>query len=130
MPESPQKIISAKDEMWLGEDRIARIVIYEGFDFEEADLARQFETYSYLGLGPHNKRPVLVNALPGFVMNKEARDLAASQSKLFFTASAVVSGALSTRIFVNFLASFYDFGLPIKLFATEEEALVWLKKYC
>lgn len=129
MPESPKRITSAKDEIWLGDDGIARILIYEGFDFDEEDLTRQFKAYQQLGLGPDNKRPVMVSAVHGFLMKKEARDLAGSQSKLYFKASAVVSGTLSSRIIINFLGSFYDFGLPIKLFGTEEEALTWLKKY-
>lgn len=124
-----KKIVSEKDEIWLDEGNMAHIRVFEGFDFDEKDLARQFRTYGQLGLNENNRRPVLVDATLGFTINKEARDLVGKESGAYFSACAVVSDSLATRMIVNFFNSFYNFGLPIKLFSNEAQALKWLKQY-
>ena len=129
MPSPNEKIISEKDEIWFDENQIARIRIFEEVELEEKDMERQFESYEKLGINENNLKPVVVDASLGFTINKEARELTAKRTKFYFNAAAVVSNSLSTRLIINFLNSFYNFGLPIKLFRTEKEALKWIAKY-
>ncbi len=105
-----------------------RIKPNDGFEFNESDVQRQFENYCKLGINTNNKTKLFVDATFDFQMNKEARDIAAKKAKEYFIATAIVSNSFSTRLLVNFLNSFYNFGLPIKMFSTEKEAINWLKK--
>lgn len=123
------RIISEKEEIWMDEKRILRIKVNDGFDFDEADMRRQYNAYKQL-LGPGGEvRPVLVDASGNFNIAREARDLAATLSKDYFNACAIVSTSLATRIVVNFLNSFYVFGLPIRMFACEQQARKWIEHY-
>ena len=122
-----EKIISEKDSIWLDENNIVRIKINEGFDFSEEDVQRQFDSYSKLGVGENNKALLLVDATADFIMFKEARELSAKKSKDYFIAAAIISNSLSTRLLINFLNSVYNFGIQLKLFSNEKDALKWLK---
>jgi len=122
------KILSEKETIWLDENGFIRIKPNDGFEFNESDVQRQFESYGKLGINTHNKAKLLVDATYDFQMNKEARDIAAKKAKEYFIATAIVSNSFATRLLVNFLNSFYNFGLPIKMFSTENEAINWLKK--
>lgn len=124
-----KKIISDKDEIWMDKDSIARITVLEGHEFDESDINRQFQSYRTLGISESNTRPIVVDARHGFTIGKEVRDRMAKDTKLLFSAAAVIGNSLSTRIIINFLNSFYDFGLPIKLFDNEQDALIWARRY-
>jgi hypothetical protein len=124
-----KKIISDKEEIWLDENTILRIKVVDGSDFDERDMLRQFGAYRRLMGSKLLLRPILVEAPGDFNMLKEARDLAARTSKDYFNACAIISGSLATRIVVNFLNSFYEFGFPIRMFAGEEQAMEWLQQY-
>jgi hypothetical protein len=127
MPTS-KKISSQKDTIWIDENGFMRIKPNDGFEFNESDVQRQFESYSKLGIGTTKKVKLLVDATFDFQMNKEARDIAAKKAKEYFIATAIVSNSFTTRLLINFLNSFYNFGLPIKMFSTEKEAIKWLKE--
>jgi hypothetical protein len=123
-----EKINSLKDSIWIDKDGFVRISPNEGFEFDEKDVQRQFNTYSQLGVSNANRHPLLVEAAYDFTMTKEARELAAEKAKEFFTAAAIVSNSFAIRLLINFLNSFYNFGIPIKMFQTEKEAQAWLKE--
>ncbi len=123
-----EKITTVKDSIWIDKDGFVRLQPNEGFEFDETDVERQFNTYAQLGVGSKRRAPLLVDGTHDFEMTKEARELAATKAKDFFTAAAIVSSSFSTRLLINFLNSFYNFHLPIKIFATESEAIVWLKE--
>jgi hypothetical protein len=123
-----EKITHQKDTIWIDKDGFVRIAPNEGFEFDEKDVERQFNTYNQLGVTYTSRHPLLVVAAYDFAMTKEARDLAAKKAKDYFTAAAIVSNSFSVRLLINFLNSFYNFGIPIKMFPTEAEAAVWLKQ--
>jgi hypothetical protein len=123
-----EKISTLKDSIWIDKHGFTRIHPNEGFEFNETDVQRQFDTYSRLGVNPDNRTPLLVEALHDFEMTKEARELSAAKAKEYFTAAAIVSNSFTTRLLINFLNSFYNFGIPIKMFSNETEATAWLKE--
>jgi hypothetical protein len=123
-----EKINSAKDSIWIDKNGFVRIKPKEGFEFDETDVQRQFDAYSQLGISPNKKALLLVDASHDFEMTKEARDLSSAKAKEFFVAAAIVSTSFTTRLLINFLNSFYNFGIAIKMFSNEEEASAWLKE--
>ena len=123
-----EKIITKKEEIWLEDDVIVRVKPNEGFEFDETDVQRQFETYSKLGIGKTNKALLLADGTAHFIMTKEARELSAKMAKDYFIAGAIIGNSLATRLLVNFLNSFHTFDIPLKLFRNEDEALKWLRK--
>lgn len=128
MQDTTKKIVSEKEEIWLEKDNIIWIKVMEGSEFDEKDVKRHFASYSELGFGKNKKALLFADGRANFTMTKEARDFGARQSKEFFIAIAIISNSLPTRMLINFLNSFYDFGIPLKLFADEKEALLWLQK--
>ncbi len=123
-----KQIKTQKDSVWIDKNGFVLLTPNEGFEFDEKDVERQFDTYRTLGVSPTNKAILLVDATHDFEMTKEARDLSAAKAKEYFTAAAIVSNSFTTRLLINFLNSFYNFGIPIKMFATEEDAITWLKE--
>jgi hypothetical protein len=123
-----EKITTPKDSIWIDKFGFTRIRPNEGFEFDEKDVQRQFDTYTQLGVSPTNRAPLLVEAIHDFEMTKDARELSAAKAKEYFTAAAIVSNSFTTRLLINFLNSFYNFGIPIKMFSTESEASDWLKE--
>jgi hypothetical protein len=124
-----KRIISDKEEIWLDDKKILRIKVNDGFDFDEKDMLRQFDAYKQLVGGKRAIRPVLVEAPGDFAMDKDARELAARTTRHYFNACAIISRSLATRIIVNFLNSFYQFGFPIRMFNSEQQAMEWLEQY-
>lgn len=122
------KITSEKDVIWRDINGFIRISPNEGFEFDEADVERQFNTYTQLKIGKKERGFLLVDAKNDFQMTKEARELSAKRSKDFFIAAAIVSNSFTTRLLINFLNSFYNFGVPIKMFSEEKDAIKWLKE--
>ena len=124
-----RRIISDKEEIWLDDKEILRIRVNEGCDFDEQDMLRQFNAYKKLVAGKRAIRPVLVDAPGDFIMDKAARELVAKTTGNYFNACAIISGSLATRIIVNFLNSFYQFGYPIRMFDCEQQAMEWLEQF-
>ena len=101
-----EKITSEKDIIWLDENGIIRITLKEGFEFDETDVQRQFDSYTKLGIGIQNKALLLADASVEFVMTKEARELSSQKAKEYFIAGAIISRSVATRLLINFLNSF------------------------
>ncbi|HET6989807.1 MAG TPA: STAS/SEC14 domain-containing protein [Bacteroidia bacterium] len=125
---NPERLVGEKEIIWRDDNDIIHIKPNDGFEFDKKDVQRQFDLYAKLGLGKNNRALLLADGTVDFSMTKEARDLAAKKAKDYFIATAVISNSLSIRLLVNFLNSFYNFGIPIKLFRDEKDALKWLKK--
>lgn len=112
----------------MDENGFIRISPNDGFEFDEKDVERQFMIYSQLMLKSNKKALLLVDATNDFEMTKEARELSAKKAKEYFIAAAIVSNSFTTRLLINFLNSFYNFGIPIKMFALESDATKWLQE--
>ena len=123
-----EKISSKKEAIWMDENGFIRISPNDGFEFDEKDVERQFMIYSQLLLKSNKKTLLLVDATNDFEMTKEARELSAKKAKDYFMAAAIVSNSFTTRLLINFLNSFYNFGIPIKMFAQESDAIKWLQE--
>ncbi len=121
-------ILSEKDAIWKDNNNIVRIKLNDGFEFNEIDVQRHFDSYAKLGVGTHNKALLLADASVTFVMTKEARDLSEKMAKNYFTAAAIISNSVATRLLINFLNALYDFGIQINMFSTEERATEWILK--
>lgn len=124
-----KRIISDKEEIWLDDKNILRIKVNDGSDFDAGDMLRQFDAYKSLVRGQRVIRPILLEAPGDFAMNKDARELVARTTGNYFNACAIISGSLATRMVVNFLNSFYQFGFPIRMFTSEQQAMEWLEQY-
>lgn len=123
-----EKKSTLKESIWIDRNGFVVIRPNEGFEFNERDVQRQFDTYVTLGVNPKKKSPLMVDASHDFEMTKEARELSAAKAKEYFTAAAIVSNSFTTRLLINFLNSFYNFGIPIKMFSNESDASDWLKE--
>jgi len=122
------KVISNKESIWLDENSYARINPKNGAEFDEADVERHFGIYLKLGLDIKKRQPLLVDATCDFEMTKGGRELSAKKAREYFTVIAVISNSFTTRLLINFLNSFYSFGIPLKMFANEDDAMKWLKE--
>ncbi len=121
-----EKITSNKESIWIDTNCFARISPKNGIEFDETDVERHFEIYLKLGVDVKKRMPLLVDATNDFEMTKGARELSAQKGKEYFSAIAVISNSFTTRLLINFLNSFYSFGIPLKMFVSEAEALKWL----
>lgn len=122
-------INTAKDSIWIDRNDFIRIKTNEGFEFDAKDLERQFDTYKNLGADRKQKKMLLIDASHDYVMSKDARELLVANLRDHFNATAIVSRSFTTRLLLNYLHSFYEFRIPLKVFETEKEATEWLKQY-
>ncbi|MGQ0829515.1 MAG: DUF7793 family protein [Bacteroidota bacterium] len=124
-----EKIKTNVAEIWIDEQELLRVDIFEGAELNLEEVIICFDSYRELGCGPNNRVLQLMDARVNCTMTKEARDYVAKHAKAFFIASAVVSDNLVVRLIANFINKFYQLDVPLKLFHSEEKALEWLMKF-
>lgn len=123
-----KKILTKHNEIWLDDEGILRVRSVEGTELDLEEVKECFEIYRKLGV---DKEKCLQLLIPSghLILTKDAREYSAQQGKHFFKAVAIISNSLIVRMLFNFFNSFYNHGVPFRLFANEEEALKWLRKY-
>jgi len=115
-------------EIWLDDEGIMHVVFDKGAELTLALMEDAFRIYrEELGLGPGKKK--ITQVLSGGPVNikKEARDYAGRMGKDYFVAAAMVTESPLMRLIVNTFNAIQKPGVPFKLFASEEEAIAWLR---
>jgi hypothetical protein len=123
------EIISARvADVWISNDEILCVRIYENAEIEKEDVEELFSIYRRLGLGPI-RIPQLMYGLKDFIISPAARARASELGHGYFVASAIISDSLATRFFVNFFIKFNNPKVPFKMFADETSAKQWLSQF-
>lgn len=98
-----------------------------------AEVSREIkhEMHSaYLKITGGTKMPFLFTNKGAYWITKDARELARKlEPKQPFKAVAYWAPTLGIRLMAEFYGKFYKPDIPYKVFATEPEALDWLKQY-
>ncbi len=121
-------VVSEKDAIWRAENNIIWLKLNQGLLYDHIDVNRIFQTFSKFEVGVNNKALLMIDASTGCTMTKEARDLSEELAKDFFYAIAAIGDTPAAHWLVNFLNAFHYFGIPLKLFPTEETAFRWINK--
>ena len=129
MPVKSTVIKIGASDIWVDEQNILRVKVYEGAELNLKEVKIYFEAYCELGCNKNNKLLQLMDVQVNAHMTKEAREYVAQNAEKFFIASAVITANLAVRLIANFITKFYKLEVPFKLFETEEKALEWLLKY-
>ena len=125
-----RKSLSEEVDVRIDEEGILRVHIHEGVEIDLELVKNMLSKYRELGLGPGKEKRLEIMTTDGFAsMTKEAREHIAFHGKDYFIAAAVINSSLAIRLLVNFYNSVYRHGVPFKLFASEEKALEWLRKF-
>lgn len=107
-------------------------VVYVAYD-DGAEVGRELkkEMHSaYLKITGGTKMPFLFTNKGAYWITKDARELARKlEPKQPFKAVAYWAPTLGIRLMAEFYGKFYKPEIPYKVFAKEEEALVWLKQF-
>ena len=114
--------------MWLGEDGIVRIIWVPGAEVALADAEESMAAWVKVSLG--KRRPMVVDTSQMKSLAREARHLYASErAAKIACAVGIIVGTPVSRVLGNFYLGLSNPHLPTRLFASEDEALQWLKGY-
>jgi hypothetical protein len=117
-----------KAAMWLGEDGIVRIMWIPGSDVTLEDAQESMAAYLQIKQG--KRRPLFVDTSQMKSLAREARHLYASEEAArVASAVGLIVGTPVSRVLGNFYLGLSNPHLPTRLFASESEALEWLKGY-
>jgi hypothetical protein len=112
---------------WLGygDDKILRMRVLEGanIDLKQAKLI----TESMQRLTDEMPVAVLIDGRQNYTWEKDAQEYIA-QNSAFRLATALITNNSVVRIFSNSYSKIFKPSYPLRIFATEEKALEWLKK--
>ncbi len=113
---------------WMGKDGIARTTAKPNADVTLKEAKENSIAVNSLSTGQNF--PLLVDAREIRSITKEARDLFSLNNRSSYVNSfAIIIGSPLSRIIGNFFMGLNKPRVPVKLFNSEQEALVWLKKY-
>ena len=113
----------------LVEDGIIKIDGYEGEHIELADAVKMRE--ANLKLSEGKSFCLIMNGLTNYyTYSTEAKELFASKEYCVLRkATAFVVKQLSFRLMAAFYIKFHKPLSPTQIFGSEEEALIWLRKF-
>ena len=120
------RIVTQTAEVWLGDDGILHIDITNPREHtlddarENADAARR--------AAGGVRRPLLSRVLnPGPMTNEARAYYASEEAARSLTALAMVTTSVLGRIVANLLIGLNSTPVPMRLFTSEQAALVWLR---
>lgn len=114
--------------LWLGDDGILRKVFLPNAQETLQDALESEEVIRKLS--GNQKRPILVDFTALRSMDVEARDYYVSErAGSLLKACGGVTQSMIGRVISNFFIGFNKPPTPVKLFATEQESLEWLKQF-
>lgn len=124
-----EKIIETSAYLtWMGKDGIARTTVKSNADVTIKEAKENSIAVNSLSTG--QSFPLLIDARGIRSMSKEARDLFSLNNRSSFVNSfAILIESPLSRIIGNFFMGLNKPRVPVKLFNSEQEALLWLKKY-
>ncbi|HLG02682.1 MAG TPA: STAS/SEC14 domain-containing protein [Bacteroidia bacterium] len=130
MSDKIHKVSTPVFEIWVDEHGILRVDTKPGARIDMPQVKEAFEIYRKLGFGPGKKKALEIMTGIGIsTMSREGRDYAATLSKDYFVAAAIVSDSAMIRFLVNFFNNFYVPEVPFKMFADKYSAIAWLKSF-
>ncbi len=113
---------------WMGKDGIARTTVKLNAEVTIKEAKENSNAVNSLYTG--QSFPLLVDSRQIRSISKEARDLFSLNNRSSHVNSfAILIGSPLSRIIGNFFMGLNKPRVPVKLFNSEQEALVWLKKY-
>ncbi|MCK9381775.1 MAG: hypothetical protein M0P95_12030 [Sulfuritalea sp.] len=126
--ENQEVVNIAKASMWLAEDGIVRIIWVPGSDVTLEDAEESMAAYLKINQG--KRRPMVVDTSTMKSLARGARHYYASeQAAKAASAVGLIVGTPVSRVLGNFYLGLSNPHLPTRLFASESEALEWLKGY-
>jgi hypothetical protein len=124
-----KKIKIPTGTIYIDDKGILILDVNENADIDLAEVKLAFKTYSDLGVNPSNKILQLIISPANASISPDARKYVSERGRNYFKASAIVSDSLPIRLLVNFFNQFYKHEVPFKMFASEEQARIWLEKH-
>ena len=120
------RIVTQTGEVWLGEDGVIRIEIRNPREHTLQDAVESVDAVRRAGEG--TRRPLLSRVAAPGPMTSEARAFYASEEAArAITALAMVTNSVLGRIVANLLIGLNATPVPMRLFASEDEGLRWLR---
>lgn len=116
-------------EIWIDDESIMHIVFAAGVELKLADMKEGYAIFRRLGIGPGQRKSKQLLSGGHFTISKEAREFAARTGKDYFIAAAMVTESNLMRLVINTFNALHKHEVPFKLFATEKEALAWLRSF-
>lgn len=118
---------NSKYEITTIADRIYKVKIFEGVEYDVKDVQEMREIYLKFSKG--KPFAILLDATNNFIPTEEARVLLASREYAEKrVAAAFVTKTLANKIFGNFFIKVNKPFSPTKLFTEEGPAFEWLKE--
>lgn len=114
--------------MRLREDGV--VTFYGNEDLDGLSVQRIEDLYvAMITLTENNPAPLLVSKINHFQLNSEEKNMIAAKLPSCISACAIKEDNIMLRFLVHTFNYLYRPSVPIKLFKTEEEALLWLKAF-
>lgn len=116
-------------EIWVDDENIMHVVFAKGVTINLQDMEEAYHIFRDLGVGPGARKSRQLLSGGHFTLTKEARAFAGKSGKDYFIAAAMVTDSPLMRLVINTFNLLTRHGVPFKMFATETEALQWLRTF-
>lgn len=116
-------------EIWVDDENIMHVVFAKGVTITLDDMEEAYQIFRDLGVGPGGRKSRQLLSGGHFTLTTEARAFAGKSGQDYFKAAAMVTDSPLMRLVINTFNLLTRHGVPFKLFATEEEALNWLRTF-
>jgi hypothetical protein len=124
-----QRFRTKVSEIWMDREEIMHVEFSKNITLSLGHMEEAYKIFRDLGFGPgQNKSRQLLSGGP-ITISKEARDFAGKNGTDYFVAAAMVTDSVFMRYVINLFNTIQKHKVPFKLFATEEEALAWLRTF-
>jgi hypothetical protein len=127
MEKNKQK--TSQGEVWMDEDGVLYQDYPSGTEITIEDSLGELNLYRTV-FCKGDRRPIIVNISNVKTVSKESRDIYASgkTAEVLSAAALIVSNPVS-RIMGNFYMGINKTMMPVRMFATTEDAKKWLKNF-
>lgn len=116
-------------EIWIDEENIMHVVFSKNVTLKLEDMEEAYKIFGDLGFGPGKNKSRQLLAGGPIIISKEARDYAGKNGTDFFIAAAMVTDSMFMRYVINLFNAIKKHNVPFKVFATENQAVAWLRTF-
>jgi hypothetical protein len=116
-------------EIWIDHEDIIHVVFSKNVTLTLQEMEEAYKIFGDLGFGPGKKKSRQLLSGGPIIISKEARNYAGKNGTDFFIAAAMVTDSAFMRFVINLFNAIQQHNVPFKLFATEQEALSWLRTF-
>jgi len=116
-------------EIWVDEENIMHVVFAKGVTINLKDMEDAYKIFRELGVGPGQRKSRQLLSGGHFTLTKEAREFAGKSGQDYFIAAAMVTDSILMRFVINIFNKIQKHDVPFKVFASEKEALAWLRTF-